>query len=109
MVGTWYCRKCKQEKPETEFYRRAGRKHQYWCKACVNGYVTQWHKNHPQANTKSCERWRAKHPDYFLNRSEQVQRAIAEKRFRSLYGDNWESHWNGPVRIHRSKKVLQSV
>lgn len=78
--ATKVCSKCRQEKPEGEFYRRKDRKNGLWacCKVCADKLTESWRKRNPEHAKTICKnwvlnnrervnatgkRWRLRHPD----------------------------------------------
>lgn len=53
------CRRCKEEKPETEFYKNRANKDglQYYCKACCKQNFYDWAKKNPEKHAANCRRY----------------------------------------------------
>lgn len=59
------CTKCREEKPLTDFYRKAREKDGYAgnCKSCANAARKRWEQANPDKLRERTYRWRAKYPE----------------------------------------------
>lgn len=91
-----FCRKCRIEKPETEFHKGTSS-----CKPCKAAYRKEYYGTHSTIERDRAEAWRIAHPEqraetkrrYWLGRDEErkaVDRFEHLKRYyKSEYGDHW--------------------
>jgi hypothetical protein len=94
-----YCSKCKQTKPETEFYKsknpasKCGRAS--ICKLCRKQTQDKWRKNNFMYNKDYSKEWRKKNPQYDSNREQEDLQHKLKRRLRSRLHDAVK--WNYKV------------
>lgn len=90
------CNKCKEEKQDAEFYKKASS-----CKACVGLAAAAWAKANPDKRKATCVKYRIKHAEKVKATADKHYKENKEKMV--LRAKEWASNNPSKVRLAKNK------